>query len=242
LRTAIDVRSVTGYSSLERSYWRLARPLVLVLKQCDRLRAPDNTPITKQYTINRTRSTSKPPVCDSAAFLQTPRFLKDLPVVAVPDATAAVFAAGAFFVVADLIVLMTVFFGADRVVAALAVVVFMTVPVLASLDSLISLIFFLPRVVAGGGAGRAGFLTLGAVPPALELVDEEAVVLRAAAAPRAPLAFSTMLLNKFDEDFVVRFLVGDAGLATCGLVGEAGRWIARGLIRALVEAGDNTWL
>lgn len=163
--------------------------------------------------------------------------------------------AGAFLVVADFIVPITVLLVAgadfDAVVLETAVDFLMTVPVLASLDSLAWLTFLLPRVDAVGGAeGTAGFLVRGTVPAVLEVVVEVVAVRDPAVAPRFPLASRTILDSKLDEDFVLRPFIGDAGRAIMDLAGEAGRSsrfltlegglsLPLGPIRALVDVGDR---
>jgi hypothetical protein len=161
----------------------------------------------------------------------------------VPDATLG--AAGARLVVADFIVLMTVRFvaGVGFAAAAAAFVVFLiTVPVLASLDSLVWLTFLRPRVVAvvdvedTDSEAPAGFLP--------RVVPETGVGVGpfrdVAVAPRLALAFSTMLDNRF-EDLEPGPLMGDAGRPIMDLEGDGGRSWPRGTTRALVEAGDRIW-
>lgn len=100
--------------------------------------------------------------------------------------------------------------------------------------------------------GTAGFRIIAAVPVPLELVVEVVAFLIPAAAPRVLLAFSTIVDNKLDEDFVLKPLAGEAGRAIMDLageeagrsgiflVGEAGRSKVLGRTRAFVVVGDKT--
>lgn len=118
-----------------------------------------------------------------------------------------------------------------------AAVFLTTVPVLASLDSLVWLIFLLPRVDPVADADvAAGFLALEAVPVVLELVVAFRVPV---VAPRVDLAFWTILEIRLEEVFVPMALEGDAGLAIMDLAGEAALSAPRGRTRALVSAGER---
>lgn len=145
--------------------------------------------------------------------------------------------------VADLIVLMTVLLGAGAVVLAAleAVVFFTTVALLASLDSLVALIFRLPRVAAADGGGAAAFrdrVVVARVGAGFVLAVDEVVVFLVTAAGRVAFAFSTMLDRMLDEDFVFRPLTGEAGRPITDLAGDAGRSAGRSLV--FDEAGDRT--
>lgn len=144
-------------------------------------------------------------------------------------------------VVADLMVFMTVRFVDAALDSVFETVFFMTVPVLASLDSLDWLIFLRPRPVAVvdvddvDAEAAAGFLPRVDV---LAAAVADAAPFRAAAAPRVAFAFSTMVDNRFEDALP---LMGDAGRAIWDLAGDTGRSWARGATRAFVEAGDRTW-
>lgn len=143
----------------------------------------------------------------------------------------------------DLVVFVAVLLaaGAVLVVLAAAVVFLTTVAVLASLDSLVTLTFRLPRVavVDGGGAAalRVRPVAVVAVVPTLELAVEEAVAFLVAAAGRVALALSTMLDRMFEEALVGAF-TGDAGRLIIGFEGEAGRSL--GITRVFEDVGDRT--
>lgn len=172
-------------------------------------------------------------------------------------AAAAVLAAGAFLVVPAvtpfLMVPMTVRFAAGAgagaaVLGAVApVLLFTTVAVLPSLDSLTPLALRVVRDDAGAlpAAAAAPLLARvaggGAGPPLVdELVVEDVVVFRAVAAARVDRAFSTMLLRMLEEDPV---LLGDTGLAMSDLPGEAAARSRGGAnMRELDVVGESTWL
>jgi hypothetical protein len=146
--------------------------------------------------------------------------------------------------VVDLIVLVTVFLAAGAALVPLTAVVFLTtVAVLASLDSLVTLTFRLPRVTAVDGGGIAALrvrpvavVAVVAVAPALELAVEDAVVFLVVAAGRVALALST-ILDKIFEDLVVGAFTGDAGRLIIDLIGEAGRSL--GTTRVFEDVGDR---
>lgn len=175
-----------------------------------------------------------------------PRFRSTRPVPApVPTAGAAAFVA-VFFAVAPVtpfrIEPMTpLFVGAALVVATF----FTTVPVLASLVSLLALTLR-AFLVAGRAAGArdavdgAAFLAFGAavVLVELELVVEVVVTFLPAPALVA-FAFSTMLENMLEAvtgRATLGFFKGDAGRAMPVLIGEAGRLVRR----EFEEVGDRT--
>ena len=165
-----------------------------------------------------------------------------------PVAGAAVFVV-VFFVAPPvtplLIEPMTPFF-VVAAVALVAAVRFTTVPVLASLVSLLPLALraFLVAGREGGARGAGARLVLAAVvvPFELELVLEAAVTFLAVPALVA-FAFSTMLESIFvaaaAERAVPEFLRGEAGRAICDFVGDAGR--VRFARREFDEVGDRTW-
>jgi hypothetical protein len=121
-----------------------------------------------------------------------------------------------------------------------------TVPELASLDSLLA-IDLRPVRVAGREAGPREavlpgaclFLVAAVLPVVLELVVEVVVNFREAPA-REAFALSTMLESIFEAVVVredVEFFNGEAGRAILDFVGDAGRdWFA---IRELDEVGDR---
>jgi hypothetical protein len=134
------------------------------------------------------------------------------------------------------------FFAAAAPVAA-AVRVLTTVEVLPSLASLMPLALRVVRVPATAALCLVVFavlaLTGDAVPAAVAaaprrvLVVAVAGLLRVEAAARVERAFSTMLLSRVDA---VPF-VGEAGLPSADLAGEA----ARGMAREFAVAGDSGW-
>jgi hypothetical protein len=132
--------------------------------------------------------------------------------------------------------------GAARVVLEIIVVFLTTVAVLASLDSLVALIFRLPRVAATDGGGAAALRALpvavDAVAPALELAVEEVVAFLIAAGRVALDAFSTMLDKRFEELFIAGAFTGDAGRLIIDFIGEAGRSL--GTMRVFEDVGDRT--
>lgn len=169
------------------------------------------------------------------------RFLSVLPVV---GTALAPFVAGALLVVVGLAALVAVLLaaGAVLVVLEVAVVFLTTVAVLASLDSLVTLTFRLPRVavVDGGGAAalRVRPVAVVAVVPTLELAVEEAVAFLVTAAGRVALALSIMLDRMLEEALVVGAFMGDAGRLIIGFEGEAGRSL--GITRVFDDVGDRT--
>lgn len=119
-----------------------------------------------------------------------------------------------------------------------------TVPVLASLVSLLALTRRAVRVAGRDGGARVGAagrlaLVAAVVPFELELVLEAAVTFLATPA-RVALAFSTMLesmLVAAAERDAPMFLRGEAGRAICDLMGDAGR---DRFSREFDEVGDKT--
>lgn len=148
-------------------------------------------------------------------------------------------------VVVDLTVFVAVLLAAGAVLVVLeaAVVFFTTVAVLASLDSLVTLTFRLPRVavVDGGGAAalRVRPVAVVAAVPTLELAVEEAVAFLVAAAGRVALALSIILDRMLEEALVVGGFTGDAGRLIIGFEGEAG--LSLGITRVFEDVGDRTW-
>lgn len=136
--------------------------------------------------------------------------------------------------------LATVFLAAGAALAPLKVVFLTTVAVLASLDSLVTLTFRLPRVTAVDGGGIAALrvrpVAVVVVAPALELAVEDVVVFLVAAAGRVALALST-ILDRIFEGLVVEALTGDAGRLIIDFVGEAGRSL--GITRVFEDVGDR---
>lgn len=122
-----------------------------------------------------------------------------------------------------------------------AAVRFTTVPVLASLVSLLALTRRAVRVAGRDGGARAGarLVLVGAVPLELELVLDAAVTFLVVAA-RVALAFSTMLERIFvataDRAAPIP-LRGEAGRAICDFAGDAGR--GGMTMREFEEVGDK---
>jgi hypothetical protein len=165
--------------------------------------------------------------------------------VAVVEAGAAGLAAALLVVVpaAAFLAVAAVPFRAVEVAALAAAVRFTTVPVLASLVSLLALILRAVLVAGRDGGARVGaatrlVLAAAVVPFELELVLEAAVTFLAT---RVALAFSTMLdsmLVAVAERDCPTFLSGEAGRAICDLTGDAGR--ERFANREFDEVGDST--
>lgn len=165
--------------------------------------------------------------------------------VAVVEAGAAAFAV--VFLVAvpatAFLAAAVVPFLAVEVAALPAAVRLTTVPVLASLVSLLALIRRAVLVAGRDGGARVGaamrfvFVAVD-VPLELELVLEAAVTFLAT---RVALAFSTMLESirvAVAERDGPEFFSGEAGRAICDLTGDAGR--DRFASREFEEVGDKT--
>jgi hypothetical protein len=159
-------------------------------------------------------------------------------------AAAADFVAVVFFVDSPVTPFRIVPITVRFVVVDLVPVAFLTtVAVLPSLDSLIPLILRrvleLAAFVAVPATARRVRVAVVVVPEELELVVDEVVVFLVAAA-RVDLAFSTMLVRRFEAAPArvgAAFFVGDAGFAMSDFVGDAGR--SRGAARAFEDVGDR---
>lgn len=171
-----------------------------------------------------------------------PLFRSTLPVAVVEAGVGAL--AVVFFVAAPATpfrVELAVPFLAVEAADLAAAVRFTTVPVLASLVSLLALIRRAVRVAGREGGARAGarLVLAGAVVPLeLELVLDAAVTFLEVAA-RVALAFSTILERMFVATAVRAPipLRGEAGRAICDFAGDAGRGGIT--IRELDEVGDK---
>lgn len=182
---------------------------------------------------------------ESTTLLQP--LLRSTRPVAVAEAGAAALAA-VFLVVVPataFLAIAVVPFLAVEVAALPAAARLTTVPVLASLVSLLALIRRAVLVAGRDGGARVGaatrlVLVAVLVPLELELVLEAAVTFLAT---RVALAFSTMLesiLVAVAERDEPAFLSGEAGRAICDLTGDAGR--DRFASREFEEVGDKTWV
>lgn len=168
------------------------------------------------------------------------RFRSTRPVPAVEAGAAALVVFLVPPVTPFLIEFMTPFLAGAALAAAPR---FTTVPVLASLVSLLPLTLRALRV-AGRDVGARGFVAAtllvrvaAVVLAELELVLEAAVTFLAAPA-RVAFAFSTMLDRTFPAaDRVVELFNGEAGRAMPDLTGEAGR--TRFARRELDEVGER---